>query len=126
MGKDKFIQKFCVQTAVYWGTPVQGGYGAKTFADPVDISVRWDGITQVITDARTGAGKGKEITSTVQVLLYQNMDVEGYLYLGSVDDFDSDVDTANPKTIDGAYEIKKFEKRPFVKSTSDFVRTAYL
>ena len=126
MGKDKFIRKFCVQTAVYWGSPTPGGYGNVNFADPVDIKVRWDGVEQVITDARTGAGKGKEITSTVQVLLFVDVDVEGYLYLGSVDDFDSTVITSNPKTIDGAFEIKKFQKAPFVKSTTDFSRLAFL
>ena len=57
-GIEKFLQKVCVQTAVYWGSPVENGFGAKTFASPIEIKVRWTDKQQVI---KGGDGKGDEI-----------------------------------------------------------------
>lgn len=129
MGIDKFISKVCVQTAVYWGSPTNDGYGQKTYADPVELEppngVRWDSIVQKGID-KGEIKTGEFETSNAKVLLVQDVEVKGWLYLGSLDDFDSTVDTNKPETIDGAYEIKKFEKIPMVKSTTIFIRTAYL
>lgn len=124
--KDKFIKKFCVQTAVYWGNPIKDGEGGFTFDDPVEIDVRWDEKREVITDARSGETFGKQIISKAEILLTVDLDQQGYLYLGALDDFDSLVDTGNPKSITNAWEIRLKIKQPFVKSTTDFVRTVWI
>lgn len=128
---ENVVKKFCVQTAVYWGNPVNDGYGGKTFDDPVELlpptnGVRWEETTQVITN-----NQGKEIVSKAKILLCQDVDEEGYLFLGTLDDLsDSSGDSSgayyDPLQIEGAYEIKRFDKTPMVRKTNQFVRTVYL
>jgi hypothetical protein len=128
---ENVVKKFCVQTAVYWGSPVDDGYGGKTFDDPIELlpplnGVRWEETTQVITN-----NQGREIVSKAKILLCQDVDEEGYLFLGTLDDLsDSSGDSSgayyDPLRIEGAYEIKRFDKTPMVKKTDQFVRTVYL
>lgn len=115
-----FIEEVCVQTAVYWGNPTPDGYGGMTYADPVEIDCRWDDVAKVVSDA-----KGKEIITAAQVLVTQDLDLEGVLFLGLLDDLDS-AQEDNPMTITGAYSIKRFDKTPLFESTNEFVRKAYL
>ena len=120
MGITQFIEKVCVQTAVYWGSPVADGKGGSTFADAVEISCRWEEKTQVISDA-----KGNEIISKAEILLTQDVDEEGWLFLGDLDDLDS-AEELNPRTVEGAYRIVMVEKTPLFKSTTEFVHKAFL
>ena len=120
MGIEKFIKKVCVQTAVYWGTPSPSDDGGMTFADPVEISCRWESKTKVIAGA-----KGREIVSVAEVLVTQDLDKEGYLYLGELSDLGSDEEDS-PEIVEGAYMIQRFDKIPMIKSTTEFVRKAYL
>lgn len=121
MSINKFIKKIAVQTAVYWGNPVNDGFGGYTYSIIKDIQCRWDGVTEIVTNS-----KGKEIVSQAKLMVVEDLDKEGYLYLGSLVDFASGVDYSNPKNIDGAYPIQKIEKVPMIKSITDFVRTVYL
>jgi len=116
----KFIQSVTVQTAVYWGTPTPDGYGGKTFADPVEIKCRWDGITQMIKGA-----DGREIVSRASILLIQDVDEGGYIFLGSLTGLDS-ADEDNPEQAAEAWEILKLDKTPLFRSTTEFVRVCYL
>jgi hypothetical protein len=127
MGIERFIQKICVQTAVYWASPVNDGYGTFTFDDPVEISCRWEDKSQVtISDMKRGSlGQGKEITSDAEILVTQDLDKNGYLYLGSLSDL-TDAEKANPATIEDARQILSVDKIPWIKSTSIFVRKVYL
>ena len=68
----------CTQVAVYWGSPQEDGQGGKTFADPVELYCRWEMLNQIVTDS-----KGVEFTSRAVVYLLQDVDEEGYLYLGT-------------------------------------------
>ena len=120
MGLENFISRLCVQTAVYWGSPVDDGYGGMTFADPVEISCRWEDTLEVISDA-----KGNEVVSRSAIYVTQDVDERGYLYLGTLDDLDSG-EEADPITIEKAYEIKRFEKIPALRRTDDFLRKVYL
>jgi hypothetical protein len=113
-----FIKKVCKQDAVYWGTPVKDGYGTCAFDAPVEIKVRWEDRIKTITDK-----DGKETVTGVEVLVTQDLDLGGYLYLGSLDDLDS---AAVPSEVEGAFEILSFEKIPMIFSTTEFVRKAYL
>jgi len=125
MGIENIIQRICVQTAVYWGAPEDDGYGGKDFDSiyPIEIACRWEEKTELIS--RIGARLGEELISNAQVSVTQDVDEQGYLYLGTLDNLDSDQE-ANPETIDDAYSIKKFEKIPSLGSTNEFVRKAYL
>jgi len=116
----------CPQTCVYWGTPVEDGYGGKTFADPVEIMCRWEDKAQLIR-----LDDGNEISSRAVVYVLQDVDMEGVMYLGTLDDlYDLAESSAgaldNPKEFDGAYVIKKFEKSPLLGSTTDFYRKVWL
>jgi len=118
---ENVIKKFAVQTAVYWATPTNDGDGNMTYDSPVEILVRWDDKTQVVTDS-----SGKERTSNAEILTNQEMVEEEFLYNGSLADFPSGQDLSNPKTVEGAYEIITKMKVPAVKSTDDFVRTYFM
>lgn len=119
---DSFMKRVCLQTAVYWGSPVADGYGGKTFADPVEIDCRWENRVEKIT--RVGDRLGEEVISRARVFVTQDVEELGWLYLGELDDLDSNPD--NPKEIAGAYEIIRFDKIPEHRSTTEFVRKAYL
>jgi len=123
MGIIQFIQKVTVQTAVYWSPAGNDGYGGKTFADAVELTpptngVRWTDSTEVVSDKT-----GKEIVSRANVLVNSALEEEGYLYLGELDDLDSD---PSPLDVDGAYQIARVDKTPLFKSTDEFVYTVYL
>lgn len=120
MGILKFIQKVCVQTAVYWGNPQEDGYGQKTFDAPVEIKVRWEDVLNLMRTA-----DGQELTCKAQVLVQQDVDRGGYLMLGSLDDIDSDI-TDSPQNIDDAYPILRMDKTPLFRKTDQFVRKAYV
>jgi hypothetical protein len=75
---------------------------------------------QIITDA-----KGTEMTSRALVFLTQDVDEEGMLFLGTLDDLDS-ADEENPMSVNEAYIIKRFQKTPALGSTTVFLRKAYL
>lgn len=115
-----FIEEVCVQTAVYWGNPRSDGYGGIIFDDPVEIKCRWDDVAKLITDA-----KGQTVISQAEVLITQDVVVDGYLYLGALADLDSS-EEENPISVSGAHAIKRVDKTPLFKSTDEFVRSAYL
>lgn len=120
MGIERFISTVCMQTAVYWGNPQPDGYGGLTFDEPVEVSVRWDTFTEVMT-----ANNGKEFTSRAKILITQDVDPEGYLMLGSLADIDSG-DLDDPRNVEGAWWIRRFDKISMIKSTSEFVRIVYV
>ena len=120
------ITRDCVQTCVFWGSPAEDGYGGKTFAEPVELSCRWEEKTQLIR-----LDDGNEISSRAVVYVLQDVDVEGMMYLGTLDDlYDITESSAgaldNPKEFDGAYVIKKFEKSPVLHNTTEFIRKVWL
>jgi hypothetical protein len=121
MSIESFIKKVCVQTAVYWGNPVSDGYGGKTFDAAVEIKCRWEEKLELFTSSN-----GEQLVSRAVILLTQDVDDGGFLYLGELDTLVSPIDVTKPKTITGAWEIKRFDKIPMIKSTTVFVRKAYL
>lgn len=128
MGLTALLTRTCKQVCVYWGNPTNDGEGGKTFDDPVELYCRWEELSQVVTD-----NKGAEITSRAVVYLLQDVDEEGMLYLGTLEDLYDDYATdssagevENPIGIEGAYVIKRFEKLPVLGSTTEFSRRVYL
>lgn len=119
-GIEKFIQRVTVQTAVYWCSPVNDGYGGFTFASPIEIPVRWEDQTEVITTR-----DGSQYVSRARILVTQDVDEGGYLYLGSLSDL-TEAQKANPTLLPTAWRIRRFDKVPMIFKTDEWIRTAYI
>jgi len=131
MGISALLKKNYTQTCVYWGSPLADGDGGFTWANPVELKCRWEGKVQIINDDDK---RGGEIESVAIVYVLQDVEEEGFLYLGTLDDLEALEDSSanssggwyDPKTVDGAFKIKQFEKIPALGSTTEFVRRAFL
>ena len=92
------------QTATYWApASVSGVYQTPTWTVPVAISVRWEEKSERFVD-RGGA----ELMSSATVWLNQDVVEGGYLFLGTSV-------IASPKSVDGAFPIKKFDSQTDIK-----------
>ena len=105
------------QTAVYWEPIGDDGFGKISLEDAIDISVRWEQKSRLLTD-----NKGKEMTSDAEVYSLIDLEVDGRLWLGSVEDSSYTTDDEMAKS---AYVIKAVQKVPSMRS-GEFVRTSYL
>ncbi|MEE9356489.1 MAG: hypothetical protein V3U75_12940 [Methylococcaceae bacterium] len=114
-----FTERNLNQTAVYWATPTPDGSGGHTWAAPVEIDCRWEASTKLIR-----AANGEEIVCMAEVQVNQDLDQNGMLYLGDLDDL-SVAQKADPMTVEGAYHIRRFDKVPAIKGAA-FFRKAYL
>ena len=117
---EKFLLKVSVQTAIYWQPIGADGYGGFTFTPPVEIKVRWEDSTKVITTPM-----GTEYVCRAEVIVNQDVDEEGYLYLGVLTDL-TDAQKANPQLVDGAHKIIRFDKVPMIFKTDEFIRECFL
>lgn len=120
MGIETTLAKLCKQIAVYWGNPVSNGSNGFTFDDPVEINCRWEDKKELIQDTQ-----GNEIVSTATVFVLQDLDELGYLYLGTLDDFESSGIGDDPKNTYGSFQIKRFNKIPSLKR-NEYIRKVYL
>lgn len=112
----KFVESVCVQTAVYWGNPANDGYGGKTYDTAVEIDCRWEEKTKLVIDRL-----GKEVMSHATILVTDDCDIDGMLYLGDLDDLDSDLGVH-----EDAVPIIATEKIPLFRSSTEFVRKVYV
>ena len=119
MGILKFIEKICVQTAIYWSAATNEG----VYGDPREIMVRWQDKDRIIYN-----NFGDELVSKADVMVQEDLDMEGWLYLGSFDDLadSSGGVPSNPMDVEGAYKIVAKDTTPLIKSTTKFVRAIYL
>lgn len=119
--KSKLLTHNLNQTAVYWGSPASDGAGGRTFgsAYPEEINVRWEQKQELFIDAN-----GQEVRSNAVVFVGQDVDLGGYLYLGTLEDLSS-AEEADPLTTRGAYEIRGLGKMPDLKA-GRFVRKIWL
>jgi hypothetical protein len=124
-GIEKVEAKFCVQTCVYWGNPQNDGYGSFTFDAPVEILCRWEEKNEVDIGWFSSGYPANILLSKASVMIIQDLDLNGFLYLGSLSDLTEENKT-NPLTKSGAYVIHRFDKIPMVRKTDEFVRTAWL
>lgn len=124
-GLIRFIKKVCVQTAVYWPSPTPDGYGEMTYGTAKDIKCRWSDKIQVIKWQSAYMPTSNEFISYAEILLYEDVDVQGVLWLGSLASL-STAQIESPLTIAGAREIKTFERIPLFRSTTEFVKKVYL
>ena len=71
---------------LYWGNPVDDGFGNYTFDDPVELKARWIEKTQLKLDGVTG----QDVVMNVVIYAGQALDLKGYVMKGELDDLDSD------------------------------------
>lgn len=110
------IKKFLKQTAVYWATPTPDGFGGFTYADPVEIPVRWTDKQELFLNYN-----GETILSRAKIMLDQDVVVRGMLALTTLIELSSNWLPAD----NNAFEIKAFQKMPDVRAKS-YVRQAWL
>lgn len=122
MGITKLIKKVCRQKAVYWGNPVNDGYGGYTFDTAIELDVRWEDAIRNLNHP-----VGEEVYSKATVIVQQDVDLHGFLFLGTLTDLNamSGITLTNPRTIETAYEIIAFDKVPDIRA-KEYVRTVYL
>jgi hypothetical protein len=116
----KFVSSVCVQTAVYWGNPQPDGFGGITYDDPVEIKCRWDGKVQLVRN-----DNGEEVVSEATVLVTRDLDVNGMLYLGTLNDIDSG-DQGSPEQVIGTRTIISKQTTPLFQSSTEFVREVFV
>lgn len=126
-GIEKIVAKFCVETAVYWGNPVNDGYGGFTYDTPVEIDCRWENKMEMDIGWLSTGFPGNIRLSKASVLVTEDLDLNGVLWRGTLatlnDTYD---DISNPKIISEAYAIHRVDKIPMVFKTDEFVRTVWL
>jgi hypothetical protein len=114
------LSKFFNQTAVYWGSPIPDGWGGFTYADPVEMAVRWSDMQEKFVSGSPD-GSIEELLSRSVILSETDFEVNGRMYLGSLVDLDS-TSTADDM---GALTIKSVAKIPTIKA-DQFLRKAWL
>jgi hypothetical protein len=120
MGIQDTISRMCLQTAVYWGVPVNDGMGGYTYDEPTEIQCRWEDKNELFTSRN-----GNEINARAIIYVLEDVVEEGMLLLGTLNDLDSD-QYIQPHLIETAYSIKRFDKTPALGSSTDFIRKVYL
>ena len=113
-----FVDRNLNQTAVYWGAPINDGYGGFTWEAPIEISCRWEDSVQEITDMT-----GMELITQAVVQVAQDLEYNGMLLLGTLDSLDSG--GVNDPVAAGAKSIVRFDKVPTLDG-EHFYRRAYL
>lgn len=108
------------QDAVYWANPTDDGYGGKTFDSPVELKVRWETKQQLFVDAQ-----GQERRSTAVVFSSAELDLDGYLFLGTLDDLSS-AEEDDPTQVDGAFLIRAREGMTGTRGGNLWVRKVFL
>ena len=140
MGFAEFIEKTLVQTAVYWGNPVADGYGGYTYDAPIEIDCRWQSKKERIAVQQGTSANSEEDISNAQIYVKQDLNEGAFLYLGTLAEFiggsttwndggvwdDARIWAETPEVVGGSFKIKKFEKSALLKSTTDYIRKAYL
>lgn len=111
------ITRMLKQTAVYWSPATLDDFGQPTWNAGVEISVRWEDVTEEFMDA-----DGNLTKSRAKVFVSQDVVTKGVLMLGALE---STVDDIDPKANSGAWEIRGFHKLPNIRAT-EFLRTAFL
>ena len=106
MGLVDFAESVMVQPAVYWSPPVADGYGGYNFANIEELKVRWEGKNEIITTA-----DGRQVTSTMEVLVPKKLTLGGYLWFGELATLTS-VERSDPKSIVDARPILQIMQFP--------------
>lgn len=115
---SSFPERNLNQTAVYWGAPINNGYGGFFWGDPVEIACRWISTEELLKNAR-----GEEILSGTATQVAVDVEQNGMLLLGTLDDLESA--EYNDPVAAGALPVIRFDKIPTMKGDK-FFRLAFL
>lgn len=115
-GRSNFLRAMLHETAVWWANAVNTGEGGRSFAEPVEIAVRWEERGELYIDAA-----GQEKRSSAVIFSSEEVKVGDYLYLGTLGDLSS----ADPLLVAAAYEVKAIAAVPNANG-SEHQRNAYL
>jgi hypothetical protein len=130
MGIGDTITRNMTESAVYWGTPIEDGYGGQTFDEPIEISCRWEDKEQIIGTITGNQIVGFQEMSRAIVYVDRDLDIDGVLMRGTLADLEDSSDSSGsyyiPAENAGAYIIKRFEKTPALGSSTVYIRQAYL
>jgi hypothetical protein len=107
------------QKAVYWGPVGVDAYGKTTFADPVEMNVRWEYVSKIFINP-----KGKEERSNSVVYPEDEVLVKGYMAPIELTSLNS-ANEGYPEIVEGAREIRSVDKTPDIKYTG-FLIEVYL
>ena len=111
------ITKMLKETGVYWSPLGTDAYGQPTYNSPIEISVRWQDVTEEFLDP-----DGETQIARSKVFVGQDVVLRGVLFLGLLTDLTS---TTDPKANIGAWEIRLFKRIPNFKAT-EWLRIALL
>lgn len=114
------LEQLYKQDIVYWGNPVNDGFGSFTFDDPIELKCRWSNKEQIVAD-----NNGKSEIYRSIIFVPQDVDLDGLIWQGTLDDL-TDTHEADPRNIAGIMIIKRFEKAPTIRSYNTFLRKAFL
>jgi len=98
------------QTATYWAPGAPDEYGLVSFSAPVSMDCRWQDVAELYRDAN-----GNELTSSSIVYFASDVLRQGWLFEGSSV-------AADPKTVDGASEIRRVDSSPNLTNTQSLYK----
>ncbi len=107
------------QTATYWGSPTPLGFGDRSYDTPIEVNVRWEERQEIFVDAT-----GREQKSKAVVYVDQDVDLQGLLFLGGLDDLTSAEEGA-PTSVESVHEIRGYKNVPRLDG-QEFERKAWL
>lgn len=120
MSIESYLKRICTDTAVYWANPTSSADGSLSYDTPVEIKCLWREEIKMIRDTQ-----GKEIVSKAAVHVLVDIDDNGMLFHGDLDDLTA-AEESDPRKRADAYEVKLFMKTPSLHLVGQFSRKAML
>lgn len=92
------------QTCTYWAPGERDIHGKMTYMAPVQKACRWEEISLTFQDKR-----GEEHQSKSRVFMEDDVDVDGYVMLGTSSE-------ADPTSLETAFEIQQKSRIPNLRA----------
>lgn len=93
-------QRHLNQTLTYWPPGDTDAYGKPISGSPVQKSCRWEDRLEQVQNK-----SGEQITSRTRIFLNDDVDIDGYVFLGTTNESD-------PTSVVGAAEIQAKGRQP--------------
>ena len=100
------------QKATYWDIGTRNGFGGLDYPEPEVINVRWEDKPSLFISA-----SGEEIQAKAVVYSEKELNVEGYLYLGELDESLEAAERMNPLPLTDAFKIMAFSVIPNIRAS---------